>query len=209
MNTLLVLAGLFIGSPSVCTAVDRFPFRLQHCGADGIVVGRIAAVQERTIDIDTQEWIRDRTGGKASRIRTNHFSLPSFMGGALEPYRPGTRLLLLLTRPFSEWSEGKNTEWLIITQHELEGRPVCADPEDLVGGLMFLGHGECVTSVSETALLDAMRSFEECFRVNLDEASSCSVERMCPVERAKSLSSRSALHKYLVEAAMMRVSDQE
>ena len=55
-------------------AIDVSPFHVQHWFADGIAVGEVVSVAERTVDFKIEQWVsRSNAGGP-----TQHPSVPVY-----------------------------------------------------------------------------------------------------------------------------------
>jgi hypothetical protein len=199
-----LIVAMCLGIVGVATAsVVRPPFHILHWSADGVLIGRISAQQERTIDVDVEQWFRDRTKERVGRIRVFRDSVGAELPDPLKQYQIGSRYLFLMRKPLDEGAGG-NMFWIIILEQQLEGKSICLDRVD--SGRVSNTAPICRNSVSEALFIDALHTFDECFELWDDPVEGTfPSNQSCTKERLEEWAGRSAFHALLVKAALDRL----
>ncbi|HYS06963.1 MAG TPA: hypothetical protein VEW47_17440 [Candidatus Dormibacteraeota bacterium] len=184
-------------------AIDVSPFHVQHWFADGIAVGEVVSVAERTVDFKIEQWFRDRTQAAPHNIRVFRYTESSCTPRNPESYSPGTRYLVLIRKPHDAGA-GNNEYWIVIWQALLDGSGFCLD-----GPVPFpiaAAGGHCQKTVSAATFLDALQSFDSCFTLHDDPMTgSVPSAQMCSDEVLKDWSARSPLHSILARQALEQI----
>ena len=184
-------------------AIDVWPFHVQHWFADGIAVGEVVSVADRTVDFKIEQWFRDRTQAAPHNIRAFRYTEPSCIPRNPESYSPGTRYLVLMRKPHDEGA-GNNEYWIVIWQALLDGSGFCLD--DPVPFPIGAAGGHCQKTVSAATFLDALQSFDGCFTLHDDPiAGSVPSAQLCSDEVLKNWSARSPLHSILARQALEQI----
>jgi hypothetical protein len=178
------------------------PFHMKFWSVDEIAVGRVVAIQEQTIDVEVHEWMRDTTGQRPRNIRIFRYSTPSDAPTFRppDPYDLGSRYLLFMRKPYDEGG-GLGPYPETIFQLELDGSGLCFS-----GPGFHKVQGECAEAIDDRTFLDALRSFERCFLLQVNEYhSNLQVRRVCTDRQLRKWSARSPLHEYLARSAMDQI----
>ena len=190
---------------TVVAAIGISPFHETYWFADGVAIGRVVAEQDLTVDIQVDDWVRDRSEGHNRLIRAYRYSEPSCVPGSVpaEPYSRDARYLLLVRQPNDVGAE-QLQHWSILSQFVLDGSAVCIGSPPAFR--VEKSKTACEPSVREADLLDAVRTFESCFELYDDRIlGTFPVRQTCSDGQLRSWRGRSALHEMLVVAAIMRM----
>ena len=76
---LSMLPGMTVPTPA---AIMLAEFHQSYWVADGVAIGRVVGEQGPTIEIQVEEWIRDRTEQHQGQIRSLPYSEPSCLPGS-------------------------------------------------------------------------------------------------------------------------------
>jgi hypothetical protein len=190
---------------TVVAAIGISPFHETYWFADGVAIGRVVAEQGLTVDIQVEEWVRDRTGGPNGQIRAYRYSEPACVPSTAPaaPYSRESKYLFLVRQPHDAGAE-QLQYWSILSQFVLDGSVVCIG--SLPASRVEQSKAGCKPNVYEADLLDAVRTFENCFELYDDRTlGTYPVRQTCSDGQLLAWRSRSALHEMLVDAAIKRM----
>jgi hypothetical protein len=172
--------------------------------SDEIAVGRVVAVDEWTVEVQVQEWLRDTTGKNSKTIRVPRYAIPACYPRAAEPYELGSRYVFLMRTPYL--GGGPGPDWTIRFQLQLNGSGLCFRGEH--GASYYLADRtglKCLEVIDDEVFLDALRTFQGCFHLHVDDLSRLTVDMSCTQRRLRKWSARSPLHEYLATSAIAAI----
>lgn len=159
---LSILPGMTVPTPA---AIMLAEFHQSYWVADGVAIGRVVGEQGPTIEIQVEEWIRDRTEQHQGQIRSLPYSEPSCLPGSgrADSYSSDARYLFFIRQPYDSGSV-RTPYWSIIERYRLDGSPLCVSPPPMFR--VGRPNDHCKPNLRETDLLDAVRTFEDYFELN-------------------------------------------
>ena len=215
MKLIASLFGLLILTiPELVAVPNYWHFHTIFWSTHAIAVGRVVAIESATgkIDIEVQEWIRG--GHQEPKTRIRAFRGGVTLCGGHKPYvEVGSDYLLFLHSPVMAPGVEKQEEQRIIIRFELTGSPFCIrtdlDPTKKRVLLTQTTDG-CDRKVSHEEVLDAVRTFDQCFELSEGTIDDTIPSRqVCSDQMLSQWASRSHLHKLLANEAVKRIADRD
>jgi hypothetical protein len=203
MKSLILAATLLLPAHGVLFGLGANEFHIDYWFADGVAVGRVVAVRDGTVHFEIREWVRDRTEQREVTIRSYRFSpWAGCIPGAEKPaeYALGEDYLLFMRQPYDDGG-AQVPDWSILAQFLLDGSPVCITQAPSV--VVEKGRKGCKDLVRDDDLLNAVRTFENCFELYDDPIrGTLPIRQTCNPAGLESWSKRSVLHRVMAEKAV-------
>ena len=180
------------------------PFHITYWFADAVAIGTVVNVNDETIDVEIQEWMRARKCLSPKLIRAVRYTTPSCVPHPPEPTPVASEYLFLLRKPHDQGA-GDNQYWLVLWQLNLAPTSVC-----LADGLWPSdAKGPCREPIELRDFLDAVRSFDTCFLLYDDPIKGTyPTSTLCSQKALHDWASRSAFHAALVRVALQSIERQ-
>jgi hypothetical protein len=194
---------LAAGQADLAIGTSEFPET--YWFADGVVIGRVVAEHDQTVDIAVDEWFRDRGDSHEKKITAYRYSEPSCVPGSDRPesYSTDTKYLFLVRQP-NDVGAGNVPYWSILLQFEFDGSDLCLTPAPEFQ--VQKSTERCKPNLRLADLVDAVRSFESCFELYDDRIlGTFPVRQICPQKELIAWRGRSNLHDRLAAKALDRM----